>query len=539
MLWATWVAANTCMWMNDVAAAWTMTTLSASPALVALVQTASTLPVFLLGLPSGALADLLDRRRWFMATQLWVAFVGVVLAAVVMAGAMTPALLLALTFANGIGLAMRWPVFAAIVPELVPRHELPAALGLNSIAMNASRIIGPVLAGALIASFGSAHVFGLNAALSLVAAFTIWRWKREAEPASALPGERFVGAMRVGVQYVRQSARMRAVLVRAFLFFLQANALLALLPLIAQRVQGGGAGTFTAMLASMGAGAIVAALALPRLRGSALFAGQAGRGGAGAASHEASAPAGHTGEHSREPLARAGTLVLAAAMAIVALVPNLWVELPAMFIGGAAWITVANTLTMSAQLALPDWVRARGMSIYQMALMGGAASGAALWGQVASWTDVRIGVLAAAAVGALASLGAAVRWSIEGGAEEDVTPTRPWQPPQPFGVLDPSAGPVLVMIEYRIDPASAADFRAVMDESRRARLRLGALSWELLVDLADPTRYVEYFVDESWAEHVRRFDRFTAGDVALRERRLAFHVGDEPPKVSRFVPGAG
>jgi MFS family permease len=500
------------MWMNDVAAAWTMTTLAASPALVALVQTASTLPVFLLGLPSGALADLLDRRRWFMATQLWVAFVGVVLAALVMADAMTPALLLALTFANGIGLAMRWPVFAAIVPELVPRDELPAALGLNSIAMNASRIIGPVLAGALIASFGSAYVFGLNALLSLLAAITIWRWKRKAEPASALPGERFVGAMRVGVQYVRQSPRMRAVLVRAFLFFLQANALLALLPVLARDVQGGGAGTFTAMLASMGSGAIVAALALPRIRGS---------------------------RADREPLARAGTLMLAVAMAVVALVPDLWVALPAMFIGGAAWITVANTLTMSAQLALPDWARARGMSIYQMALMGGAASGAALWGQVATWSDVHVGLLAAAVCGALASVVSSSRWSIEGGAEEDVTPVRPWQPPRPHGELDPSAGPVLVTIEYRIDPSRATDFRSLMDESRRARLRLGALSWELLADVADPARYIEYFVDESWAEHVRRFDRFTAGDVALRERRMAFHLGDEPPRVSRFVPGAG
>ena len=511
MLWVTWITANTCMWMNDVAAAWMMTSLSASPAMVALVQTASTLPVFLLGLPSGALADILDRRRWFMATQIWVAIVGVVLSLVVLAGAMTPALLLALTFANGVGLAMRWPVFAAIVPELVPRDELPQALGLNSIAMNASRIIGPVLAGALIAGAGSAYVFALNAALSMASAIVIWLWRRDAAPASVLPGERFVGAMRVGVQYVRQSPRMRAVLARAFLFFLQANALLALLPLVAQRVHGGGAGAFTLMLASMGAGAIAAALLLPRLRSSATR---------------------------REPLVRAGTVVLALAMALVALVPNLWVALPAMLIGGMAWITVANTLTMSAQLALPDWVRARGMSIYQMALMGGAASGAALWGQVASWTDVRTSVLLAAGFGVLAMLLASLRFGIEGSAEEDLTPVHPWQPPQAHGELDPMAGPVLVTIEYRIDPARAADFRAVMEESRRARLRLGALSWELLSDVNDPARWVEYFVDESWAEHLRRFDRFTAGDVALRERRLAFHLGDGGPRVSRFVPGA-
>src|ERR1700752_4081233 len=235
MLWCTWLAANVCMWMNDVAAAWMMTTLTTSPAMVALVQSASPLPVFLLGLPSGALADILDRRRYFMVTQLYVAVVALVLCATILSGAMTASLLLALTFANGIGLAMRWPVFAAIVPELVPRIQLPAALALNGIAMNASRIIGPLAAGAIIASLGSAYVFVLNAVLSVAAGFIIWRWKRESK-VSALPGERFIGAMRVGMQYVRQSQRMHAVMVRVVIFFLQSIALLALLPLVAQQL---------------------------------------------------------------------------------------------------------------------------------------------------------------------------------------------------------------------------------------------------------------------------------------------------------------
>src|SRR3569832_2529652 len=235
MLWFTWLAANTTMWMNDVAAAWLMPSLAPTPLWVALVQSASTLPEFILGLPSGAFADILDRRRYFMATQFWVAGIATIVCATVLMGWMTPPLLLALTFANGIGLAMRWPVFAAIVPELVPRSQLSAALALNGVAMNASRIVGPLVAGAIIASAGSAYVFVLNAALSVIAGFTIMRWRREHQE-SPLGRERLTRAMRVGVQYVWQSHRMRAVLVRIALFFLHSTALLALLPLLAQRL---------------------------------------------------------------------------------------------------------------------------------------------------------------------------------------------------------------------------------------------------------------------------------------------------------------
>ena len=321
MLWLTWIAANTCMWMNDVAAAWLMTTLTTSPLLVALVQTASTLPVFLLGLPSGALADILDRRRYFIATQFWVAAVALVLCVAVLAGGMSAPLLLALTFANGIGLAMRWPVFSAIVPELVGRAQLPAALALNGVAMNASRIIGPLVAGAIIASAGSAWVFVLNAVLSVASGLVIMRWKREHVP-SPLGRERLGSAMRVGLQFVRQSPRMRAVLWRISIFFLHATALLALLPLLARGLEGGGAGTFTLLLASMGAGAIAAAMFLPRLR-------------------QAMA---------RDVLVMRGTLLQAAATGVMAVAPNVYVAVPAMFVAGMAWITTANSLSVSAQL---------------------------------------------------------------------------------------------------------------------------------------------------------------------------------------------
>lgn len=505
MLWLAWLAANLTMWMNDVAAAWLMTTLTTDPVMVALVQTASTLPVFVLGLPSGALADIVDRRRWFALTQLWVATVAVLLAVLAFAGWLTAPWLLALTFANGIGLAMRWPVFAAIVPELVPKPQLAQALALNGIAMNLSRVIGPVAAGALIAAAGSAWVFALNAVLAAVSMALILRW-RPAPRASALPGERFVGAMRTGLQHVRQSPRMRVVLLRIFLFFLQSTALVALLPLVARRLHDAGPGAFTALLAAMGAGAVVAALSFPHWRD----------------------------RLGRDATVRLGTVLHAAMSVVVVLAPSAWLAVPAMVVCGMAWISVANSLTTAAQMALPNWVRARGMSIYQMALMGGAAAGSLLWGQVAQHAGVTAAVVAAAVAGPLVMF-ATARWRVGDAADEDFSPVRPPAPDDTAIAVEADDGPVMVTIEYRIDPARADAFAAVMHETRRARLRQGALSWGLFKDTAVPGRYVEYFVDETWVEHLRRLERFTAADAGLRERRLAFHLGPGDPVVRRYV----
>ena len=503
MLWLTWLAANTCMWMNDVAAAWLMTSIAPSPLWVALVQSASTLPVFLLGLPSGALADILDRKRYFMVTQFWVAVIALVLCTIVALGWMTAPLLLALTFANGIGLAMRWPVFAAIVPELVSRPLLPAALALNGVAMNSSRIIGPLVAGALIASAGSPWVFVLNAVLSLVAGFTIMRWRR-VHKESPLGRERLASAMRVGVQYVWQSARFRAILLRIALFFLHSTALLALLPLIARAQPGGAAGTFTVLLASMGAGAIFAALQMQRVR---RFV-------------------------QPKTLILAGTVLQAASSVVVAFAPNIYVAVPAMFLAGSAWITVANSLTVSAQMALPDWVRARGMSIYQMALMGSSAAGAAWWGQVATWTNIHDALLMAA-VSSTALMAMAHFFVVERGIEEDLTPSSAFK--APHAEAPPREGRILVSIEYSIDPARTDEFMQLMQESRRSRISQGAREWQVVRDLYEPGRIIEQITDESWTEHLRRFDRVTAADVQLRDRKLAFHIGDAPPQVTRYL----
>ena len=505
MLWFTWLAANISMWMHEVAAAWMMTSLTTTPIWVALVQTASTLPVFLLGLPSGALADILDRKRFFFVTQLWVAAVALVLCVTIFSGVMTPTLLLLLTFANGVGLALRWPVFAATVPELVPRVQLPAALALNGVSMNASRIVGPLLAGAVIASLGSAYVFLLNAVLSVLAAWVISRWQRTPTP-QPLGREKLWSAMRVGLQFVGRSSHLQGVLVRVSLFFFHSTALLALLPLVARSLNGGsaGAGTYTLLLASMGTGAILSALFLPRLRQN----------------------------WSRDALVMRGAVLQSLSIGALAFAPNPVLAALAMFAGGVSWITTANTLTLSAQMGLPDWVRARGMSMYQMAIMGASALGAAIWGQVATLGTVQISLLLAAVTGVLSML-AANRLMVDNSVEEDLTPSRHFR--APVAEAPPETGRVAVTIEYHIDPARADDFRALMQESRRNRLRHGALSWELLRDIGDSGRFIEQIIDESWAEHLRRFERVTAVDASLRDRKLAFHIGDAPPQVTRCV----
>ncbi len=508
MLWFAWLAANVSLWMHDVAAAWMMTSLTTSPALVALVQTASTLPMFLLGLPSGALADIVDRRRYFAATQLWAALIAVVLVGVSLLGHLTAPLLLTLTFLNGITMAMRWPVFSAIVPSLVPRAQLSAALALNGVAMNLPRIVGPALAGALLASLGSAAVFAVNAALSIAAFVVILRW-RAGRKEGALPGERFVGAMRTGLQHARQSPRLQVALLRITLFMLQVAGLMALVPLLAKQLPDGGAGAYSAMLAATGVGAIIVVMFMGQLRE----------------------------RLGRDRSVRAGMLLHALAATSVVLAPNLWLTLPGMLLAGASVMLTANSITVSAQHALPDWVRARGMALYQMALMGGAAAGAALWGQVASLTSVRTTVLVAAGFGLVVAL-LTRRLSIEHANPDEHQPVAPGPLPEPAIPIEPDDGPVMVTVEYQIDPARAAEFAAVMQQTRRARLRQGALSWGLFRDAAQPGRYVEYFVDETWLEHQRRLARFSAGDAGLREQRLAFHTASEPPVVRRYVADA-
>ncbi len=503
MLWSCWLIANICMWMNDVSGAWMMTSMNVTPVWVALVQSASTLPVFLLGLPCGALADMLDRRRFLIFTQIWVAVVASILSLLVFWGNLSPLSLLVLTFCNGIGLAMRWPVFSSVIPELLPKSQLPSGLALNAVSMNTSRIVGPLVAGALIASMGSAYVYLLNAVLSIGAALMMSRWKRVQEP-NPLGRERLWSAMRIGVQFIAQSEHFKGVLMRVAVFFLSSTALIALLPLVAKNLQSGDASTFTFILASMGLGAIGAAGFIPRFRR----------------------------RYSRDELIIRGSFFQCLAMLVVAFNHITLITMAAMCLAGAAWITSANTLGVSAQMGLPDWVRARGMSIYQMAIMGSTALGAALWGQVATLASVQISLIVAACTGLMGTF-LINHFSPDPGLQDDLTPSHALLPP--VSDKPPETGHIMMTIEYLIDPKQAEQFKELMQESRKSRLRHGALSWELVLDMTRPGRFVEMVEDESWIEHLRRFDRMTEADISIRDRKMAFHLPDTPPVVNRYV----
>ncbi len=505
-LWIATIVSNVGAWMHEVGAGWLMVTLSSNPLMVALVQAATALPIFFLALPAGALADIVDRRRFLLGAQLWMLSCALLLGIMTLAGLTNAWLLLALTFALGIGSAMMTPAWAATVPELVPREELQPAISLNSLGVNVARAIGPALAGVIVAAAGPAAAFLLNAVSFLGVVAVLARWKRESAP-STLPAERFFSAMRAGMRYVRQAHALQAVMVRAVSFFLFATALWALLPLIAKGQTQGGAVAYGVLLASIGAGAVGGALLLPRLR--------------------------HKLE--RDTLVRGATAIYAAMLVAAAMLRNVQLLVPVMIVSGAMWLSVVSSFHVSAQTAVPAWVRARALSIYLVAYAGGTVGGATLWGAVAARTSVSTALLAAA-VGALLAVVATWRYSLDVPDALGAAAAH-WPEPKAHDDMDlePDRGPVMVTIEYRVDPARAPAFGAAMQELARVRRRDGASSWGLFKDTADPERYVEFFLVESWVEHLRQHHRITQPDQALQERVRGFHTGSEPPRVSHLI----
>jgi predicted MFS family arabinose efflux permease len=507
-VWLATVVSNIGTWMQDVGAGWLMTTLAPAPFMVALVQTATTLPVVLFVLPAGALADIVDRRRYLIAIELWMFAVSATLGALTFAGVTGPWLLLAFTFALGIGTALMSPAWAATTPELVPKADLQGAIALNSIGINVSRAIGPAIAGVIVSAIGSWAVFMLNA-LSSVAVIAVLLWWRRVEPARKLPREHFAGAFRVGLRYAWHAPALKSVLVRSMAFFVFAAATWALFPLIVRHELGRGAETYGALLACIGAGAVSGALFLPRLRA----------------------------RYSRHVLVAAATVVYACAALTLAQVRDVYAAAAAMLATGAAWITVLSSLQVSAQTSLPAWVRARGLAVWILVFMAGMSLGSALWGQLAELVGIPW-ALTIAAGGALVSVAATWRVSLGTPEAADLAPSMHWAAPVSADDLDLERGPVLVTIEYLIDPQTAAAFLAAIEPLREIRRRDGAFYWQVFQDAAQPHRFVECFMAESWVEHLRQHERVTNADRALQQRVNAFHVGAEPPRASHLVAGS-
>jgi len=505
-LWLAALVSNVGTWMQNVAAVWYMTSLTPSPLMVALVQAATSLPVFLVGLPAGAVADIVDRRRLLLWTQGWMLAVAAALAVLTFAGLMTGWLLLALTFALGLGMAMNAPSWQAITPEIVPVPELPRAIALNALTVNIGRAVGPALGGFLVAAAGPAVVFILNAASFVAVLVVVYRWRR-APTTSILPAERLFAATRAGLRYARHAPALASVLIRTALFMLAASAFWALLPVIARSELGMDAIGYGVLLACVGGGATAGAALLPRVKK----------------------------RLSADGLTALATGVFAVVSVLTALwrwVPGLWLV---MVIGGLAWIAMMATLNSAAQTTVPSWVRARALGVYLVVFQGGLGLGSALWGAVAE----RIGTslaLALAGVALVAGLAAIPRWRL--GVTVDLTPSAHW--PEPHVVAAPSldSGPVYVQVEYRVDSMQAREFLAVVSELGGVRRRDGALAWSVYRDPADLERYVEIFLVESWVEHLRQHDRVTQADRTLEERVRRFHRGGSPPVVTHLVAGS-
>jgi MFS family permease len=504
-LWIATVASNLGTWLQGVGAAWLRTTLAPSPTLVALVQAATSLPMFLLSLPAGALADVYDRRRLLLAAQAWMLVGAALLAAFTLAGWTTPWLLLALTSVLGLGAAINQPAWQAIIPELVPREELGRAVALGSVAFNIARAVGPALGGLLVATAGPAFNFLLNAASFAGVIVVLYRWKRPREE-SVLPAERVLGAMRTGLRYVRHSPAVLAVIARGAAFVLCASSLWALLPVVAREELGTGPAGYGLLLAALGAGAVAGAFALPHLR----------RG------------------DSADPVVSAAILLFAGGTLALAWVRDFAVLAAVLVLAGAAWMAALSSLNVAIQTLLPSWVRARALSVYMLAFFGGLTGGSALWGGLAErWGSSP--ALTASAAGIVLGLAATFRLRLPSGEGLSLAPSRQWPAPIVRSDLEPERGPVLVMVRFEIAAERAPEFRLVMAERRRIRLRDGALEWGLFADSAAEGRYTEIFLVKSWLEHLRQHERLTESDSEIDRAAHAFHVGPEPPAVEHLI----
>ncbi len=504
-LWIASLTSNIGTWRQNVGAAWLVTSLTPSPVVVALVQAATSLPVFLVGLPAGALADIVDRRRLLIVSQGWMLLSAAALGVLTLIGFMSPWILLALTFALGLGAAMNTPAWQAIVPEVVSPSELQEAVALNAAGFNVARAVGPALGGLIVAAVGPGPVFLLNAASFIAVMLVVYRWNRQ-RATSRLPAEHVISAMRVGIRYVRNAPSLQAVLVRSGVLIVCAAGLWALLPLVARDQLGLGATGYGVLLGCLGIGAVTGATLLPRIKR----------------------------KFSLDMLVTGATVVFAVATAALAYVQNVFLVGAAMVAGGIAWIALMSSFNAAAQTAAPEWVRARALAVYLIVFQGGMAVGSILWGALATRIGIRAALLVAV-FGLIAGLMLITRYRLAEGEKIDLTPSLHWPEPRMIVGLQPEAGPVLVEVEYFIELERAHEFTKAMDEVRRERLRDGAMRWGLFTDSANPNRFVETFLLESWVEHMRQHERVTKSDRMAEELARAFHIGAGTPKIVHLI----
>ncbi|MEV0492224.1 MFS transporter [Streptomyces atratus] len=507
-LWIAQLVSNIGSWMQTVGAQWLL--IGHDAALVTLVQTASSLPVVLLALPSGVLADRFDRRTVLLTAQFAMLAASTTLSVLAFADTLTPALLLGLTFLLGCGTALMGPAWQAIQPELVERSQLGQAAALGAVNMNLARALGPALGGAVVAAAGAGWVFAFNAASYLGTAAVLAWWRRPgAEPPTA-QGEKLLTALQAGRRYVWNAPGVRRVLLRTVLFIPGGGALWSLLPLVASRSLDLGSGGYGVLLGAVGAGAVGGAFALPAIRRALGVNGTLA----------------------------AGALVFAGVLAVLATVRVPWLAAVVLLPAGLAWIGVLSTLNAAVQARLPGWVRARGLAVYLLVFQGGQALAAPVWGALADGLGLTVALLAGSGLLLLGAVSVR-RWPLHGTDGIDPSPSDHWPVPPLVFEPGPADGPVLVSVVYRIAAANRAAFIDCMDHVARSRRRTGALTWGLYQDGSDPGRFVENYLVASWSEHLaQHHSRLTATDRRHEERARRLLVEGTAPEVTHAFDAA-
>jgi predicted MFS family arabinose efflux permease len=505
VVWTATLVANVGGWMYSAAAAWLMTSLNPDPLIVSLVQAASTAPIFLFALPAGAFADIFDKRKYLIIIEALTTAVSALYAAIVALGYANPGNLLLFTFLIGAVGALGIPAWQAVVPQLVPRDDLPAAVAANSVGVNLSRALGPALGGAAIAGLGIVAPFWINAAANLGVNGALLWWRPQRAAATLLPAERFGHAIGAGLRYARHSPPLRATLIRAAGFFLFASAYWALLPLVARDRIASGPALYGVLLGAIGAGAVVGAFVMPWLK---LKLGP-------------------------DRLAAVGLLGTAVTLVLYGLARGAATALAASVLAGVSWIAVLATLTVSAQVSLPDWVRARGLALFTTVFFGCLTLGSAVWGELAAVLGLPA-VHFIAAFGAVAAVPLTWRWKLQAGTGIDLTPSMHWPAPIVAQEIGQDRGPVLVTVEYRVRPQDRAAFLEALEPLGNERRRDGAYRWGVFEDAAEPGRLVEAFLIDSWMEHLRQHERVTNADRLAQECVHRFQMSGEP-KVTHYI----
>jgi MFS family permease len=503
-------------WMQDTAATWLMTALTGSPLLIALMQTAASMPVLLLGLFAGATADIFERRRLLIFWQTWQMAAVALMAVLALFGVISPVMLLALTFLMNIGSAMNSPAWQAIVPELVPRDQLPNAVSLAAASNNLARAVGPALGGLMVAAFvkastGAGWVFALNAGSFAAVIWVLYVWKRKPLFKSALPAERIMGSVETGLRYLRYAPALQAVYLRAFLFTFSVAAVWSLLSVVARReFEHGhisGALGYGILNGSLGLGAVVAAVMLARVRA----------------------------RFSADRILAAASLQYIATMLVLAYVHYVWLDILFLIAGGFAWTSTMSTLNVSVQLSSPGWVQARALGMYQMVFQGGLALGSIAWGAVAEHTSVTVALASSACMMAVC-LPLTLRLHVLRGTLPDLSPYQ-WKRPVPHLEIEPAPqdGPVRILIDYVVPVERYNEFVMKIHKLRDVRLRAGAIRWGVFRDGNDPERLEETFVMESWLDYLRSRERMTTADFELMQAVRDLHKADELPRVTHQV----